>query len=180
MKPVIPTYLDLMSRQTNETFALISKLSGEQIWRRPAPKEWSIGEILNHNQLMMKSNLAAIMFSWNLFHKRAKRLRTRPYASETENIYLRKRFPMWVGFLWRPIYSPKHPVPLATLKAETKEIHGQIRGFYTGEDEDILGNVYIIDPVFGRVNLIGMLRIEIYHDELHYKDVKKLAIAMKG
>jgi hypothetical protein len=180
MNPVIPTYLDLMDRQTNETFALLKKLSGQQLWQRPAPKEWSIGEILNHSYLLMKSSLPAVTLSWNLFHKLAERRRARPYPSQTDNIYLRKGFPMWVGFIWKPIYTPYRPVPLATLKAETKSLYSQIRAFYTGKDEDVLGHVYFYDPVFGWVNLINMLRIGIYHDELHFTDVKNLANVLKG
>jgi hypothetical protein len=180
MNPIVPTYLDLMNRQTNEIFSEVKKLSKEQLWQRPSPKEWSAGEILNHNHLMLKTSFQAILFSWNLFHGLAKLLRNRSYASETDNIYLRKRFPMWVGFMWRPIYTPRNPVPLATLKTEAKDLQTHIRGFYSGMDEDLLGNVYIYDPIFGRVNLIVMLRIGIYHDELHYTDIRKMVNALKG
>jgi hypothetical protein len=45
---------------------------------------------------------------------------------------------------------------------------------YNGKDKDMLGNVYLYDPVFGWCNLIVTLRIGIYHDQLHFDDVLKL------
>ncbi len=45
----VDTYLDLLDSQRETALAAVEGLSDEQIWQRPAPKEWSIGEILSHN-----------------------------------------------------------------------------------------------------------------------------------
>ena len=34
-----------------------------------------------------------------------------------------------------------------------------------------LGNVYLLDPLFGWLNLITTLRMGVHHDQLHYDDV---------
>ena len=39
----------------------------------------------------------------------------------------------------------------------------------------MLSNLYLYDPVFGFINLIVTLRIGIYHDQLQFDDVFKLA-----
>ncbi|MCK7482110.1 MAG: hypothetical protein M0C28_36885 [Candidatus Moduliflexus flocculans] len=58
------------------------------------------------------------------------------------------------------------------MKSELRDLHGRIRSFY-GKDEDVLGNLYLYDPVFGWCNLIVTLRIGIYHDRLHIDDIFK-------
>jgi hypothetical protein len=68
-----------------------------------------------------------------------------------------------------------YPVSLAILKAETEEMHAKVREFYSGKDPDLLGNLYLYDPIFGWCNLIVTLRIGIYHDQLHYEDAVKQA-----
>ena len=37
---VIPEYLDLLDSQRVAVFAVLDGLSEEEIWQRPAPKEW--------------------------------------------------------------------------------------------------------------------------------------------
>jgi hypothetical protein len=87
---------------------------------------------------------------------------------------------MWAGFLWSPKYTPEKPVLLERLVGELREEHAQVRAFYTGKDEALLGNVFVFDPLFGFLNLIVTLRIGIYHDQLHYEDVIALAADFKG
>ncbi len=172
---IIPAYLNLLDSQREAAFAALAGLSDEQIWQRPAPKEWSIGEIINHNVLLIASFLPLVQWTWNSLGWYGRLRRRKPYATEIEDVYRRQSFPMWVGFLWTPRHNPRQPIPLAQLKAETRELHAKIRAFYTGKDEDLLGNLYLYDPIFGFINLIVTLRIGIYHDQLHFDDIFKLA-----
>jgi hypothetical protein len=82
--------------------------------------------------------------------------------------------------MWTPRHKPSKPVPLAVLMQDLRTLHAQIATFYTGKDEDVLGNISIYDPYFGSLNLILTLRLGIYHDQLHYDDVIKLAGRFKG
>ena len=68
---------------------------------------------------------------------------------------------------------------LEVLKSETRNLHMKIRKFYNDKDEDLLGNLYLYDPLFGWCNLIVTLRIGIYHDQLHYDDVRRQAEQFK-
>jgi hypothetical protein len=63
----------------------------------------------------------------------------------------------------------------AALAEELRSLHWNIRGFYQGKDEAVLGNLAVYDPYFGWLNLIVTLRLGIYHDQLHYEDVIRLA-----
>jgi len=45
---VLSQYLVLMDSQRESAFATLEGLTDSQLWQRPAPKEWSIGEILDH------------------------------------------------------------------------------------------------------------------------------------
>jgi hypothetical protein len=176
--PVVPTYLDLLDNQREAAFATLDGLTDTQIWQRPAPKEWSLGEIIDHNYLLVASFVPLVKWTWNTFGWYGRLRRNRPYATEIDDVYRRQSFPMWVGFLWTPRYNPRKPVSLEQLKVETRTLHADVRAFYTGKDETLLGNLYLYDPVFGLINLIVTLRIGIYHDQLHFDDIFKLAKAI--
>jgi hypothetical protein len=173
--PVVSGYLDLLDAQREAAFAACEGLSFAQIWQRPAPGEWSIGEILNHNCLVLASFFPMAKFAWKTCAWYGRKRQTRPYITKIEDVYRRKNFPMWVGFLWTPKYGAHKPVSLEQLKAETLKIHGEMHTFYTGKDEAVLGNVFLYDPVVGVLNLITTLRVGVYHDQLHYEDVIQLA-----
>lgn len=167
---VLPTYLDLLDTQRETALTAVADLTHEQIWQRPAPNEWCIGEILNHNHRLIASSVPYVRWAWRWFHQWGVQRRTRPYQTTIADPYTDK-FPMWVGFMWKPRYTPSNPVPLAQLAAELRDLHHQIRLFYMGKDEDVLGNIFIYDPYFGRINLLITLRIGIHHDQLHYRDI---------
>ncbi|MEW6402611.1 MAG: DinB family protein [Chloroflexota bacterium] len=169
--------LDLMDSQRQSTFAALDGLTVAQLWEKPAPREWSIGEILDHNNRLYETffPLAKAMWRWLRWYGQWKR--NRPYEVEIEDIYRRPSFPHWVGFLWPPKHTPKKPVTPAALRSETEAFHADIRAFYSEKDPDVLGNLYLYDPVFGWCNLIVTLRVGIHHDRLHYEDALKQARA---
>jgi hypothetical protein len=177
---IVGAYLDLLDAQRETALAVLDGLPGSALWQRPAPKEWSIGEILNHNYLLVASTMPYIRLAWRLLRRYGERRRTRPYQIDTPDVYRDEKFPMWVGFLWTPRHNPRRPVPLEQMQAELRDLHRQVRDFYTGKDEAVLGNIYLYDPLLGWFNLIVTLRVGIYHDQLHYEDVVKLAHALRS
>jgi hypothetical protein len=177
---IVEAYLDMLDTQRETALAALVGLTEGQIWQRLAPKEWCIGEILNHNYLLIASTLPLVRLAWRLLHWAGVRRRAKPYRTEIPDLYRSGRFPMWVGFLWTPRHTPGQPVPLETLAVELRGLHRQVRAFYAGNDEAILGHIYLYDPLFGFLNLIVTLRLGIYHDQLHYEDVVRLADAHLG
>ena len=176
---VVPYYLNLFDSQREAAFAALNGINDSQLWQRPAPKEWSIGEILDHNYLLFVSTYSIVKWVWELNGWYGRLRRNRPYKTETEDLYRSPKFPHWVGSLWMPRYSARNRALLDTLKTEIRTLHKDIRKFYEGKDEDVLGNLYLYDPWFGWYNLIITLRIGIYHDQLHYDDVIKQALEFK-
>lgn len=170
---IIDQYLKLLDAQRESAFAALDGLTDSQLWQRPAPKEWSIGEILDHNYLLFASTYPAVEWIWKLNSWYGRLRRKRPYKTEIEDLYRSPKFPQWVGFLWTPRYNTRKPVSFDQLKVELRTLHTNVRKFYEGKDEDVLGNLYLYDPLFGWCNLIVTLRIGIYHDQLHYDDVIK-------
>ncbi len=175
MADLISRYLTLMDSQRESAFAALDGIADAQLWQRPAPKEWSIGEILDHNYLLTASMLPVVEWIWKLNGWYGRLRRNRFYKTEIEDLYRSPKFPQWVGFLWTPRYNKRKPISFEALKSETWEMHAKVCRFYEGKAEDVLGNLYLYDPVFGWCNLIVTLRIGIYHDQLHYGDVVKLA-----
>jgi hypothetical protein len=173
MEYVVSKYFALMDSQREAAFAVLNGINDIQLWQRPEPKEWSIGEILDHNYLLTASIYPVVQWIWKLNGWYGRLQRNRPYRTKIEDLYRSPQFPHWVGFLWRPRYSTRKPVSLVMLKSETETIHVKVRRFYENKPENVLGNLYLYDPVFGWCNLMVTLRIGIYHDQLHYDDVFK-------
>jgi DinB superfamily len=171
----IAQYLDLLDTQRESAFLALEGLTDSDLWQRPAPAEWSIGEILDHNYLLIASFLPMVRWMWKFTGWYGRLHRNRPYRTEIEDLYRNPKFPQWVGFLWTPRYSTRKPVSLEHLKTELGTLHANVRKFYEDKAEDLLGNLYLYDPLFGWCNLIVTLRIGIYHDQLHYDDVIKQA-----
>ena len=171
---VVDDYLELLDSQRESIFSALGEITADQLWQPPAPKEWSIGQLLNHNYLLVASTMPYVKLVWKYFHTRGEHHRHRPYQTKINDVYHEPKFPMWVGFLWKPRYSESNPVPFDQLKKEIRSLHSDVRAFYEGKDEDVLGNVFVYDPLFGRINLIVTLRIGIYHDQLHYDDILKM------
>ena len=180
MSYVIQNYLDLLDSQRELAFTGLDGLTEEQLWQRPAPKEWCIGEILDHNYLLIGSTFPYVKAAWKTQQRRAERRRERAYTTEIEDPYRKPSFPMWVGFLWKPRYTPRKPVPLEKLKTENRDLHAAVRAFYTEKDPALLGHTFVYDPLFGSINLIVTLRIGIYHDQLHFDDVFKMAEGLRS
>ena len=173
MSDVVQKYLKLLDDQREAAFSALDGISDSQLWERPAPKEWSLGELLDHNYLVFAGFYPFVKWTWKLLGWYGRLRQNRPYQTDIEDLYRSPKFPQWVGFLWTPRYSTRKPVPFDALKSELRDLHASIRQFYEGKDEDLLGNLYLYDPLFGWCNLIVTLRIGVYHDQLHYDDVIK-------
>ena len=179
MSAILQNYLDLLDTQREAAFAALDGLTDSQLWERPAPKEWSIGEILDHNYLLFVSFLPMVQRMWKAGGWYGRLRRNRPYQTEIDDLYRSPKFPQWVGFMWTPRYNTRKPISIEALKTELRTLHADVRRFYEGKDEDVLGNLYLYDPLFGWCNLIVTLRIGIYHDQLHYDDVIKQVVPFK-
>ena len=46
---VVQQYLNLLDSQREAAFADLDGLTEAQVWQRPGPKEWCLGEIIDHN-----------------------------------------------------------------------------------------------------------------------------------
>ena len=176
---IVASYLDLLDTQRESTFAALDGLTDAQLWERPAPKEWSIGEIFDHNYLVFGGfyPLVKRMWKWGGWYGRLRR--KRPYKTEVADLYRDPKFPQWVGFLWTPRYNTRKPVSFEQLKSELRTLHADVRRFYEDKEEDVLGNLYLYDPLFGWCNLIVTLRIGVYHDQLHHDDILKQVAQFK-
>ena len=176
----ISHYLHLMDSSTRNLHSPVEEISDIQLWQRPAPKEWSIGEILDHNYLLFASMHPAVQWHWKLNGWYGRLRRNRPYKAEIEIWYRSPKFPPPGSAFWdAPRHNTRQPVSLNVLKSEIRNMHAKVHQFYAAKDEETVGNLDLYDPVFGWCNLIVTLRIGIYHDQLHYDDVIKQAGGFK-
>jgi len=174
-REAIVAYLALMARQHETLVACAGEVGAEGLWWQPGPKQWSIGENLDHLRVIYHSMLGMIRGAWAIFAPLARLRRGRPYQVEIDNVYRRPAFPQKVGWIWPPKYTPGHPVLLPVLRANLDNERSRWEAFYTTHDPDLLGNVYLWDPAIGSLNLIQTLRVGTYHDEMHLEQVQETA-----
>jgi hypothetical protein len=170
----VSTYLVLMDRQREAIFAELEGIDERLVWRRPEPGEWSIGEILDHVRILFRSMMPLMKSAWLLLKPLAQRRRSQPYQTEIDNVYKRPGFPMNVGWIWPPKHTPEKAIPLAVLEWNLVETHRQVYKFWAGKDPDLLGHVSVWDPAMGWLNLILVLRVGLYHDELHFETIRQI------
>jgi hypothetical protein len=174
-KGKVAAYLDLLDAQHREVFALLENVPAEQLWQRPAAGEWSIGEILDHTRILNRSFRRIFKVVWVVLRPLAWLRRHKPYETEIDDVYARPDFPMSVGWLWKPKHDPADLIPLDQLRRETAVEHQKIRAWFEARDEAVLGHVNLYDPVIGWLNMVQALRVAVYHDALHFRDIAQMA-----
>lgn len=176
MNDAVKKYLDLMDWQRQQVFVQLADISVERLWQRPAQGEWSIGEILDHTRVLNRSFRRIFGFVWLVMMPIGYLLRNKPYETEIDDVYARPGFPMNVGWLWAPKHRPHKPVSLEQMEQETTIEHLKIRQWYECRDEKVLGHIKLYDPAIGWINLVQALRIGVYHDALHYRDIEAMIL----
>ncbi len=172
MASAVGPHLDLLDAQREAFFAELGALSDAVLWYRPGPKVWSIGEHLDHTRvinccarrLMIAYVLLATPFAFPF--------RQRAYKTEIDDVYKRPNFPMNVGWIWPPKYTPRRRVGMDFLHAALRAEHAAYRRFFTSHDERLLGHIILADPVIGALNLVQWLRVQGYHDAHHFQRVR--------
>ncbi|MBW6464413.1 MAG: DinB family protein [Firmicutes bacterium] len=178
-KKIITDYLDLLDSQREAIFGEIKGVETSILWQRPAEKEWSIGENLDHGRVLLRSFRRLLKIFWSIFVPYARLKRCRHYEVYIDDVYERSGFPLNVGWIWPPKYNAENPVSLDSLNELYINEHLVIRKFYKNKQEELLGNLNIYDPAIGWINLIQALRVGIYHDEHHFRQVRKLYTELK-
>jgi hypothetical protein len=167
-------YLDLLEDQVAEIYREISGLNQEELWRRPAPDEWSIGENLDHSRVIYSSLLPYFRWIWKAASPIARLFRDRPYAVRIDNVYLRPGFPQNIGWLWPAKNDPEHPASLQELRKLRDETDKEVLDFYRDKRVDVLGHIPLFDPAIGWLNLIQALQSGLYHDQLHFDHIREM------
>lgn len=168
----IAHYLDLLDEQRRAIFTEMGHLPQAVLWYRPAPKVWSIGEHLDHTRVINCFTRRLMIVYFPLASPFAFLFRHRPYQAEIDNVYKRPGFPMNVGWIWPPKYTPRRPVSIDFLHEALRNEHAAYRQFYTTHDEQLLGHIVLADPVIGALNLVQWLRVQAYHDAHHFDRIR--------
>lgn len=172
MPGIVPQYLDLLDQQREAIFDEIGSMSDAELWYRPGPKVWSIGEHLDHTRVINCFTRRLLYFYAPLLWPYARLARGRPFKAEIDDVYKRPGMPMWVGVFWPPKYKPSRPVTVGFLRDLLRNEHLAYRRFYEARDERTLGHTVLADPVIGALNLVQWLRVQGYHDAHHYERVR--------
>ena len=165
--------LDLLDSQRREVLRRLDGIAEKHLWWRPEPDAWSIGENLDHARLAGRTFRRFLKGLWPLLKLTAWPVRRRPYPTKIDDVYERPGFPLSVGWVWSPRYTPARPAPLATLATNLEAEHNRMRAFYAGKDEHLLGHAWLWGPAMGAVNMIQALRVVAYHDAHHYRTVEE-------
>ena len=110
MTGTIAQYLDILDSQREAIFAEMGAMPDAVLWYRPGPKVWSIGEHLDHTRVINLCARRLMIVYFPLASLFARPFRRRPYKDEIDDVYRRPNFPMNVGWIWPPKYTPRRPV----------------------------------------------------------------------
>ena len=169
----VSTYLDLYDAQHARMFDMLAELPEAQLWERPEPKRWCIGEVIDHTRVLNRFLRRVLLVATPVLTPLARMRRSRPFEADIDDVFRRDGFPSQVGWLWWPRHTPDRPAPLAHLRDETAAEHGRLRRWYEARDEAVLGHVIIYDPAVGWVNAVQLLRIGVHHDAHHFRAIAR-------
>ncbi len=179
-KNVVTVYLDLLDRQRNEVFSQLEQVDQDLLWKRLSPGKWSIGEQLDHTRAITRFMRRFITLIWPFLFLTGWLRRNRAYEADIDDVYERPGFPLNVGWLWPPKYTPDKPVPLSILKQALEDEHGKVKALYKSKPVEVLGNALLYDPAIGWLNLLQVLRVDIHHDAHHYRVVQEILKSLEA
>ncbi len=174
MDRIVKLYLEKLDMQREEIFQKLEEVDEDLLWKQPGPKKWSIGEQLDHVRALTKFMRRFIFILWPLLFILGWLRRHNPYVAGIDNVYERPGFPMNVGWLWPPKYTPNNPASLLVLKQALEEEHDKVKNFYKGKADNVLGNAPLYDPAIGWLNMLQVLRVGIHHDKHHFKVAEEI------
>ena len=170
----VRNHLDRLDAQREAVFACLAGMDQARLWLRPAPRDWSIGENLDHAWRVLRSFRRMFSAAWPLMLPLSRLKGGSPYQTEIDDVYARPGFPLNVGWMWPPRLSAARPVPLSALKEAIEAEHHRIHLFYEGKDERLLGHAILWDPAIGLLNLVQALHVGVHHDAHHFATVYRL------
>jgi hypothetical protein len=129
------SYLSLMESQRLQVLGLIAGLDEEALWRRPAPKGWSIGEHLDHTRVLLRSFRCILQLYYALTWPLGWLKRHQPYETEIDDVYQRPSFPTNVGWLWPPRHSARRPISASELGALLQREHERVSAFFLSKEK---------------------------------------------
>jgi hypothetical protein len=170
----VQKHLDRLDAQWAAVLARLAGIDEARLWQRPGPRDWSIGENLDHAWLVLRSFRRMFTAAWPVMLPVAHLKGGRPYRTEIDDVYARPGFPLNVGWMWSSRHSAEHPAPLSVLQEAIEAEHRRVHLFYEGKDERLLGHAILWDPAIGLLNLVQALQVGVHHDAHHFATVYRL------
>lgn len=178
-KLAVEQCLENMVRQHDMTFARLEGLGEDDLWQRPAPKEWSIGEIIDHARAHYESMLPVLERNWVLLRIVAALRQNLPYPMEIDLRERASRPLQATDGLWTGRLQPQSRTSLLRLKEDMACAHQKIIMFYREKPANLLGHVWMYDAEFGWINLVQGLHVNAYRDDLHYKAIENTLVKIR-
>ncbi len=76
---IVAEYLELLDDQRVAIFSEIKGIETSPLWQRPAEKEWSMGENIDHGRVLLRSFRKLLKIIWPILSPYAKLKRHRYY-----------------------------------------------------------------------------------------------------
>ena len=164
--------LDILNKELDLLFKLLSKYSNEEINLRPSLKKWSIGEHMYHLWLSEIST-----------EKYIRKKTSYPDSLVNVNSIARLKLGLlyFVWFIGIKLKAPKilvDPIPenidLQNLKKKWLESRKSFELLIRSLDKNILNKGVLRHPLVGRINMKMTLDFLFYHFKNHKKIIHKL------
>ncbi|TSB45543.1 DinB family protein [Alkalicoccobacillus porphyridii] len=163
-------YFNQLSDQ-RETF--LSSVVEKDVWQRPLPEKWSIGETMYHLLLLLKRfrqiNVGYLHLAKPLAHLN----RQKSFKTESENIYEHYQQHHSRAMKAPPFIKPPSKLQekitykdmITELNVETRKLKSMLSNI----DENIAGHIRYPDPPAHYPNLIQAIHLLVIHEQHHFK-----------
>ena len=170
----IEDYLGVSETQRRSIFVVIEGLSTERLWRRPPSDKWSIGEHFEHLLKAMRVFRRTFRVLIPLGLPVARLFKEKPYTATIPDVYQGRTMKASVVIAPKHRKNPKDYVLLSNLKQDLEQERIRLKQLFDDVDDGLAGHIKIWDGPLGWVNLLQELQTLGFHEEHHFKAIRRL------
>lgn len=169
-------HFETLEQQRHMLFPVLESLSFNQLWERPKPNKWSIGEAMYHLYLITRMLRVAAQITIPSMKLFAQMRRNKPFETETYDIYKEYQQKNKRGMKAPFILDPPKKIHrslnfselINLLHVETNNIARMVENI----DEDIAGHIIFFDPIAHHPNLIQAVQLLAIHEAHHFRIIE--------
>lgn len=167
----IENYFNLVEKQREVFYQLVSQ-SKSELWERPLPDKWSVGETLYHLYLMVRLVRRFSTIYLPLAKPIANLRKNHHYQTSIHNIYVeyiqKKKRPMKAPYVLTPLKNLSHAYTLLEIQQLLVIETNKLKKLVAELEEPVAGLIRFPDPIACYPNIIQSIHLLAIHEQHHF------------